>query len=1009
EAKPPPPAAGGPRDEVGVAPAGHVTSNKPAAQGHPRVAEPERPQVAERPVQATALGSELVLVPPADMEGCGAGGLAPGLGPELLRLHEVQLCLAQEQLLLEDRRRQVQLQMQLWQEEQLWREQLWQEEQLWREQLQEQQAWVRVEGLELAMALEQLRSEGLEVLQTQGQAAGPDMARRSQSSSQGDNPLAPGYLPPHYKEYYRLAVDALAEGGPEAYSRFLASEGAPAFLCPEELEHVSRHLRPPQHVAREPPEGSPPNVDMDGSSGTYWPMNSDQAVPELDLGWPLTFGFQGTEVTTLVQPPPPDSPSIKDEARRMIRSAQQVVAVVMDMFTDVDLLGEVLEAAARRVPVYILLDEMNAQHFLDMADKCRVNLHHVDFLRVRTVAGPTYYCRTGKSFKGHVKEKFLLVDCAVVMSGSYSFMWSFEKIHRSLAHVFQGELVSSFDEEFRILFAQSEPLVPSAGALARMDAYALAPYAGAGPLMGGQVTGAPTPFSFSKRAHLLFPPPREEGLGFPSFLDPDRHFLSAFRREEPTRMPAGALEPHAGLRPLSRRLDAEAGPGGELAGPRGFFQARHLEMDAFKRHSYAAADGGGAVENFAAARQVSRQTFLSHGDDFRFQTSHFHRDQLYQQHYQWDPQLAPARPQGLFEKLRAGRPGFGDHDDLALGGGPRFPELGPDGHQRLDYVPSSASREVRHGGEAVILLERGQDGGTVWVTECTVPPRWLVVVTQWITAACAPPSGRAGLASCLRHDLRALLEPVAFSGSLSKRGGPYSQVVGPRSVDLPAFPLYLQNSPSYSELVLVKTSQGRAANVRSRLAPWRHKFTRFLAARPHSLSPPLDSLSHRVPLRLFRGSGSGRFGWPLVIDPSGQAATFLRYQDTNYVDAVNPDHLRPQRIRLALLGALRYGKPLVFDLRDVDLFPAVRQQLEAVQPGLAQELLGRGLLERERYLSLVRPADGPEDGPEDGPAGFQEARLRHFRLLLVTRAQRPSEEQLRVLLPVRVQLPRGGL
>ncbi|XP_024107427.3 protein FAM83H isoform X2 [Pongo abelii] len=530
------------------------------------------------------------------------------------------------------------------------------------------------------------------------EAPGPNMARRSQSSSQGDNPLAPGYLPPHYKEYYRLAVDALAEGGSEAYSRFLATEGAPDFLCPEELEHVSRHLRPPQYVTREPPEGSLLDVDMDGSSGTYWPVNSDQAVPELDLGWPLTFGFQGTEVTTLVQPPPPDSPSIKDEARRMIRSAQQVVAVVMDMFTDVDLLSEVLEAAARRVPVYILLDEMNAQHFLDMADKCRVNLHHVDFLRVRTVAGPTYYCRTGKSFKGHVKEKFLLVDCAVVMSGSYSFMWSFEKIHRSLAHVFQGELVSSFDEEFRILFAQSEPLVPSAAALARMDAYALAPYAGAGPLVGVPGVGTPTPFSFPKRAHLLFPPPREEGLGFPSFLDPDRHFLSAFRREEPPRMPGGALEPHAGLRPLSRRLEAEAGPAGELAGARGFFQARHLEMDAFKRHSFAT-EGAGAVENFAAARQVSRQTFLSHGDDLRFQTSHFHRDQLYQQQYQWDPQLVPARPQGLFEKLRGGRAGFADPDDFTLGAGPRFPELGPDGHQRLDYVPSSASREVRHGSD----------------------------------------------------------------------------------------------------------------------------------------------------------------------------------------------------------------------------------------------------------------------------------------------------------------------
>lgn len=47
--------------------------------------------------------------------------------------------------------------------------------------------------------------------------------------------------------------------------------------------------------------------------------------------------------------------------------------------------------------------------------------------------------------------------------------------------------------------------------------------------------------------------------------------------------------------------------------------------------------------------------------------------------------------------------------------------------------------------------------------------------------------------------------------------------------------------------------------------------------------------------------------WPLVIDPSGQAATFLRYQDTNYVDTMNPEHLRPETIRLALLGALRWG------------------------------------------------------------------------------------------------------
>lgn len=37
------------------------------------------------------------------------------------------------------------------------------------------------------------------------------MAHRSQSSSIGDNPLDPNYLPPHYREEYRLAIDALIE------------------------------------------------------------------------------------------------------------------------------------------------------------------------------------------------------------------------------------------------------------------------------------------------------------------------------------------------------------------------------------------------------------------------------------------------------------------------------------------------------------------------------------------------------------------------------------------------------------------------------------------------------------------------------------------------------------------------------------------------------------------------------------------------------------------------------
>ncbi|XP_026866321.2 mucin-3A isoform X2 [Electrophorus electricus] len=131
----------------------------------------------------------------------------------------------------------------------------------------------------------------------------------------------------------------------------------------------------------------------------------------------------------------------------------------MDMFTDVDIFADILNAALRNVAVYVLLDELNAHHFVAMVNNFRVSLDEIKFMRVRTVSGSTYFCHTGKFFKGQMMNCFMLVDCRVVLSGNYSFMWSFEKIHRCIAHVFLGQLVTPFDKEFRILYAQSEPLV----------------------------------------------------------------------------------------------------------------------------------------------------------------------------------------------------------------------------------------------------------------------------------------------------------------------------------------------------------------------------------------------------------------------------------------------------------------------------------------------------------------------------------------------------------------------
>ncbi|XP_050795316.1 IQ motif and ankyrin repeat domain-containing protein 1 isoform X2 [Gopherus flavomarginatus] len=145
--------------------------------------------------------------------------------------------------------------------------------------------------------------------------------------------------------------------------------------------------------------------------------------------------------------------------------------------------------------------------------------------------------------------------------------------------------------------------------------------------------------------------------------------------------------------------------------------------------------------------------------------------------------------------------------------------------------------------------------------------------------------------------------------------------------------------------------------------------------------------------------------WPLIIDPSGQAATFLRYRDTNYLNTLNPNDMNMETIRLALLGALRYGKPVVFDMMEVNMFDAVKRQLEGIQSGLAEAILSKQILQNERHLSLVRATDGPEYSPTE----FQATRLGNFKLFVIIKRHQPPEELLQILLPIWVVLVKCSL
>ncbi|XP_069545552.1 protein FAM83B-like [Brachyistius frenatus] len=260
------------------------------------------------------------------------------------------------------------------------------------------------------------------------------------------------YIQPHYKESYRLAIYALLCGGKEAYEEFLRAEQISPFLSEKEILFILENAELP--VVEDDSEGK--EITDKISPSTYFPTESDEEVPDLDLGWPqVQLEGTDTSISLLFHPPRQNTPTIKEVVRKQIQEAQQVIAIVMDVFTDVDIFKEIISATLRGVVVYILLDDSQVRSFLTMSHRVGVNIQDLKNLRVRAVQGQQYQCRSGIKFHGGLEQKFILVDCRTVLYGTYSYSWSYEKINLSMVLVVTGQLVCSYDEEFRRLYALS--------------------------------------------------------------------------------------------------------------------------------------------------------------------------------------------------------------------------------------------------------------------------------------------------------------------------------------------------------------------------------------------------------------------------------------------------------------------------------------------------------------------------------------------------------------------------
>ncbi|XP_001381285.3 protein FAM83E [Monodelphis domestica] len=269
-----------------------------------------------------------------------------------------------------------------------------------------------------------------------------------------------------YSEGQRLALETLLSEGAGAFASCLLRERLLPFLAADEIQSLVSQAEEPAARAGEGGEAEDQETGArapEWASLTYFPSRSDEPPPDLGLGWPESQVWKGiTRARLYTQPPADGDPSIKELLRKTIREAQKLVALVMDVFTDPDLLLDLREAATRRrVPVYILLGHRHLPAFLALAQQLGVNPRATECLEVRALRGCDFQSRRRKHVSGDLREKFLLVDGDSVITGSYSFTWSDSRLHRHLVTLLTGEIADTFDREFRTLYAASQPLSPS--------------------------------------------------------------------------------------------------------------------------------------------------------------------------------------------------------------------------------------------------------------------------------------------------------------------------------------------------------------------------------------------------------------------------------------------------------------------------------------------------------------------------------------------------------------------
>ncbi|XP_035862549.1 protein FAM83A isoform X2 [Sander lucioperca] len=272
-----------------------------------------------------------------------------------------------------------------------------------------------------------------------------------------------------HNESARLAVDSLLSRGLEGYHEVLNAEGEVDFLSQLEKIYILENGR--DGNTADPGASDESDTDFDSlstgsQSATQCPAVSTDSDPIL-AGLDLSSQKDVKQTDPALDKPDVEvyfqfdnrAASMKDLVREFIRNAGMALAIVMDSFSDVELLCDLLEASRKRnVSVYLLLDHLHLNLFVSMWQELKLNSKNFPKLSVHSVDGQTYCAKTGRKLTGQIAESFIISDWTEVLTGSYSFSWLSWQTHRGLAVLVKGSAVTPFHQEFLRLHSSSKPI-----------------------------------------------------------------------------------------------------------------------------------------------------------------------------------------------------------------------------------------------------------------------------------------------------------------------------------------------------------------------------------------------------------------------------------------------------------------------------------------------------------------------------------------------------------------------